>query len=314
MFAFSFFLVFFFFIVIDYLVNSLPRDCLLLGTCSSGMVGTTLGYDKHCCVEVESTEGFSCLLLPNVPGMDVYPFIIKNFEDLVEHEGKEILSDEDFEKLSKVPMGKEVKCLLLFCSHVTDCQSGAHLMAQTLLRRQNYQLALGGGFVDTFVAPRCMLSPHIYLPHTMGIAICGDRVRAASVILQASVRRRKRVEKVLEELKACNFPTKNSFALMFACVNRGLEHYGEPNIEASTFQKMFPETPLFGFFGNGEIGIKYIPKDPNSEAAASATSGKKYSFKTPLETYDKKSKMSNKGSNIFHGYTTIIVLVAVDKS
>lgn len=302
--------------VIDYLVSALPRDCLLLGTCSSGMIGTTLNDNgRSSCVEVESTEGFSCLLLPNMPGMQVYPFIIKNAEDLADFEGRDTLNEAELHRLTKVPVEQRVKCLLLFCSHVTEGENGARLVAESLLRRSSYQMALGGGFVDTFVAPRYMLSPHIYLPHTMGIAICGDRVRAASVVLTASVRKRKGVEKALEQLKQCNFPVLNSFGMLFACVGRGKDFYGESNVEADVFQKLFPDTPLFGFFGNGEIGMQYVPKAENGEPEPK----RRFSFAASTVAPSNNAAAGRKNAsservNIFHGYTSIVVLVSVEKS
>ena len=43
---------------------------------------------------------------------------------------------------------------------------------------------------------------------------------------------------------------------MFACCGRGENHYrGRAGLEAACFAKLFPNTPLAGLFGNGEIGV-----------------------------------------------------------
>ena len=43
---------------------------------------------------------------------------------------------------------------------------------------------------------------------------------------------------------------------MFACCGRGENHYrGRAGLEATCFAKLFPNTPLAGLFGNGEIGV-----------------------------------------------------------
>ena len=66
---------------------------------------------------------------------------------------------------------------------------------------------------------------------------------------------------------------------------KGENHFGEANVEANLFRKVFPGIPLTGFFGDGEIGIDVLPNfvvldkdvaaeggDKNSAAAAAAPS------------------------------------------
>ena len=43
-------------------------------------------------------------------------------------------------------------------------------------------------------------------------------------------------------------------ALMFACLGRGENLYSVPNFDSEQFRAFFPQTPLGGFFCNGEIG------------------------------------------------------------
>jgi small ligand-binding sensory domain FIST len=43
-------------------------------------------------------------------------------------------------------------------------------------------------------------------------------------------------------------------AMLFACMGRGKDLYGEPDVDAKLFQKRFGAVPLGGFFCNGEIG------------------------------------------------------------
>lgn len=43
-------------------------------------------------------------------------------------------------------------------------------------------------------------------------------------------------------------------ALMFACLGRGESLYNEANFDSGLFTKMVPNTPVSGFFCNGEIG------------------------------------------------------------
>ena len=93
----------------------------------------------------------------------------------------------------------------------------------------------------------------------MCVALCGPKVHVVSVILKEAVDTAKEAEKVIKRLKDCNLPEENSFAFMFACIGRGKAHYnGTENVESSVFKKYFPKTPLFGFFGNGEVGFDHL--------------------------------------------------------
>ena len=87
---------------------------------------------------------------------------------------------------------------------------------------------------------------------TSGFVIAGEGVQAASVRLQRSVRSEKKLVAELQKLKSSGINEENSFAFMFACCGRGENHYrGRVGLEANTFVKMFPRTPLVGLFGNG---------------------------------------------------------------
>jgi hypothetical protein len=37
-------------------------------------------------------------------------------------------------------------------------------------------------------------------------------------------------------------------------------HKGRVALESACFRRLFPRTPLAGFFGNGEIGIQHLPR------------------------------------------------------
>jgi small ligand-binding sensory domain FIST len=43
-------------------------------------------------------------------------------------------------------------------------------------------------------------------------------------------------------------------ALMFSCLGRGADLYGEPDVDSRLFLQRFGPVPLAGFFANGEIG------------------------------------------------------------
>ena len=70
-------------------------------------------------------------------------------------------------------------------------------------------------------------------------------------------------------------------------------HYrGRQGLEANTFVKMFPKTPLIGVFGNGELGVSYVPN-----------------FKDNVQDSEKISTKLRAGE-FLHSFTTIFVMVS----
>lgn len=96
----------------------------------------------------------------------------------------------------------------------------------------------------------------------IGLALSGRKVQGASVLLDQEVGTAKEAEATVRRLKAARIPERNTLGFMFACVGRGQNYYhNQHNVEADAFHKVFPNTPLFGLFGNGEIGCDRIVKD-----------------------------------------------------
>lgn len=128
------------------------------------------------------------------------------------------------------------------------------------------------------------------------IALCGPNVHVASVVIKDDVSDQKQIEKELFKLKDCNLPMDTTFAFMFACLGRGKSfHRNKENVESSIFRKVFPQTPLFGFFGNGEIGMNYL--QPFDSAGSFSQT--------------KKTKFSRHHPKLSHAYTSIFLLVSV---
>lgn len=96
----------------------------------------------------------------------------------------------------------------------------------------------------------------------VGLALSGPKVQGASVLLDQDVTSPKAAEATIRRLKAAKIPERNTLGFMFACVGRGQNYYNnQSNVEADAFHKVFPSMPLFGLFGNGEIGCDRIIKD-----------------------------------------------------
>lgn len=90
-----------------------------------------------------------------------------------------------------------------------------------------------------------------------GAIAVGDRIRTGQRI-QFHLRDANTSAEDLEMLLAnyCNQARhlSPSGALMFSCLGRGEGLYGKPNFDSNLFQRYLRNTPLSGFFCNGEIG------------------------------------------------------------
>ena len=122
------------------------------------------------------------------------------------------------------------------------------------------------------------------------VAFCGSQLKVASAVLQSSITKAEKIEKKLLPLRSVIEPNQKTVAFMFACIGPGKHFYrGTENVESTAFRKVFPKVPLFGFFGNGEIGFDFVPKDGNDI----------------INFLD-----SNPNLNMFHSYTTIFVVIS----
>ena len=160
-----------------------------------------------------------------------------------------------------------------------------------------------------------------------GVAICGAGVKVASVLIKDEVETEVEVDRLIKELAEHKFPLEHSFGLMYACVGRGIHIYdGVHNVESKVFRKHFPNTPLFGFFGNGEIGWNFPPVDPLhvsskrkrlSESPDSSGEGSgamsDAQFKRQFNEMRRKDNeyLMKHPPKLLHAYTTVMCLVSL---
>ena len=208
--------------------------------------------------------------------------------------------------------GDEIKGIILM-SNVLDIQRTVSLL-QNLGKVTEKQLAVGGCIGNiahdsgdqTFSSLKDILqtwedfteeNPGRHA-HTVGLLFSGSAVKSASVLLNRQVNTKGKVEAELKKLKTLDFHEKKSCAFMFACCGRGKNFYrGKGNVESEVFRTLFPNTPLLGIFGNGEIGLTYFPEKV------------KDTFMDPSAS--KKVKKGTYSANEFsHSFTTIFVMLS----
>eukprot|EP00088_Acartia_fossae_P003201 TRINITY_DN11326_c0_g1_i7.p1 TRINITY_DN11326_c0_g1~~TRINITY_DN11326_c0_g1_i7.p1 ORF type:complete len:408 (-),score=85.09 TRINITY_DN11326_c0_g1_i7:575-1798(-) len=130
-------------------------------------------------------------------------------------------------------------------------------------------------------------------------ALLFNNIRSAVVLLPHNLKTEKKVEKEISKLKG-KFNEKNGFGIMLSCTGRGKNFYkGKKNVESRIFHSIFPDVPLVGFFGYGEIGFS-----------------SKNTYENPddfdIQTYDEGSSEDQFVDNddVFHGFSTVIMVIS----
>nr|XP_045612307.1 uncharacterized protein LOC123766892 [Procambarus clarkii] len=265
---------------------------------------SSVGYSIE--VEQNSTslrqaDAVSVLLIPHHPGVQLKFFRIcdeKFFKDFRKDEDacceNLTITADELNHLTSMSHDDQLKALLIFDAGLEEGFTEA--IIQSALLRQNHKLALGGGVADSVYTGKNAS----FSQSSFGIAVCGPNVMAASVVIPKYINNPKGLVEFMKELKSCGLPEDQSVAFMFSCCGRGYSWYrrrGNPwfdyhNVETKAFRQFFPNTPIFGFFGGGEIGLNHFPKFCEREKEDEGVPHKK-----------RKKKM-------FHQFSTIIVLIS----
>ncbi|RVE74765.1 hypothetical protein OJAV_G00024900 [Oryzias javanicus] len=199
-----------------------PKDCDILGITTPGIVLTPTGPCSSPPQEYQDGEAGFAVMFPSTEGVHIKPF--------------HFLQED----------------------HLPDSPERSRVILEPLAKTK---ALIAGGIVEgVFSPPRQCCSEGSY--GVVGLALSGPKVQGASVLLDQEVNSAKAAEATIRRLSAARIPEKNTLGFMFACVGRGQNYYNnQPNVEADAFRKVFPNTPLFGLFGNGEIGCDRIIKD-----------------------------------------------------
>jgi len=97
----------------------------------------------------------------------------------------------------------------------------------------------------------------IGMDRSMGALAIGDRVRVGQTV-QFQVRdadsSKEDLQLLLKESISTSSPMPSTGGLLFSCLGRGQDLYGEPHYDLRTIQAALGNIPIAGFFCNGEIG------------------------------------------------------------
>uniref|UniRef100_A0A8C4TL72 F-box protein 22 n=1 Tax=Erpetoichthys calabaricus TaxID=27687 RepID=A0A8C4TL72_ERPCA len=247
-----------------------PKGCNVVGIVTPGIVLTPMGSSCNQPQEFEDGEAGFAVLFPKVEGVNFrsFHFCKKNFSStaleeagLVNNPGLRVVLLFGYEAFRPEA--------LRFLNHIIEPLSKENIL-------------LAGGHVEYMMSPDTKCCCHGSYG-VVGLALSGSRIQGASVLLEQDVNSEKAAKEAVQRLKAAKIPEHNTVGFMFACVGRGQNHYNfKKNVEADIFRVVFPNIPLFGFFGKGEIGCDRIITDNYTLSEA---------------------------DNLQHGYTTVMALV-----
>ncbi|XP_008276791.1 F-box only protein 22 [Stegastes partitus] len=226
-----------------------PKGCDIMGIATPGIVLTPSGSCSSPPQEYQEGEAGFAIMFPNTEGVHIKPF----------HFCKKTITPTALKEAGLVD-NPELRVILLFFYEAYK-SGGARFLSQILGPLGKSKALIAGGLVESvFSPPRHCCSQGAY--GVVGLALSGPKVQGASVLLDQDISTPKAAEATIRRLKAAKIPEKNTLGFMFACVGRGQNFYNnQANVEADAFHKVFPNTPLFGLFGNGEIGCDRIIKD-----------------------------------------------------
>lgn len=263
-----------------------PKQCQVLGIVTPGIVVTPIGSRSNRPQEIEIGESGFALLFPQIEGIKIKPFhFIKDPKKLT----------LERHQLTEVGLldNPELRVVLVFGYNC--CKVGASNYLQRVVSTfSDMNVILAGGQVDNLASLTSEKNPlDIDATGVVGLSFSGHQVQGATVLLNEDVNDEKTVDAAMQRLKAANIPEQNTIGFMFACVGRGSQYYrAKKNVEADAFRKFFPSVPLFGFFGNGEIGCDRI------------VTGNFILKKCNEFNYN----------DLFHSYTTIMALIHLGSS
>ncbi|XP_794413.2 F-box only protein 22 [Strongylocentrotus purpuratus] len=271
--------------VVDYFKSLLPQDCVLLSLMTPGIVVPKDSLSTKPGMESEGEGGATCALFPNIPGVRINLLPIS--PKLLQGGYKEELWQRWLEAGISP---NDTQCVLLFgWGFISGVQQAAAELQRLFQEKARKNPVIAGGIVNRLLS-KGLCSKSEESSGVIGVTFSGPNVKAISVILNEQVRTRSEAKTAIARLKEANLPVRPKFSLgfMFACAGRGQHFYEEDNVESEEFHKLFPDTPLFGFFGGGEIGCYNLTAGRDIEGLLL--------------------------SNTAHAYTTIMCLLTFDPS
>ncbi|RIX43507.1 MAG: hypothetical protein D3M94_16265 [Rhodocyclales bacterium GT-UBC] len=89
---------------------------------------------------------------------------------------------------------------------------------------------------------------------SLTLAECFQSGEALTWALRHPLAAEQDMRRALDDVVATSQPCRPAFALMYSCIGRGPLFYGDDDHDLQAFRQRFPDTPLLGAYGSGQIG------------------------------------------------------------
>jgi len=118
-------------------------------------------------VERESSKSATCLLLPQLSGVDMYPFTVNDVDSdcggagdqsnlnypgswrYLAGDEERLFTDADIDRITRIPADKEVRAIVLFLTETSDADSE---FGRSLVYRYGARnTVIAGGFADRVI-------------------------------------------------------------------------------------------------------------------------------------------------------------------
>lgn len=244
---------------LDCYADALPPNCYTIRLTTYGLI--------HDSTEIEGdVQNFVCAFLPDIPNVTIKTFAIRKI-DYSHVIGPVVMKcSKKFYCDLRQALGEpnvnngQSKCLLLF-SFLYD-NGIAVRVSKALKKKYKHQpISVWGGIAkDLLVCNSAHGSFQHYCAepaHSIGIVLSGA-LKTWSIVVYHNYKTKSQVEERIKLLRESVQLQKYSIGFMFACCERGSYMFKERNVESSIFKRYFPEVPLAGCFGAGEIGNNSI--------------------------------------------------------
>lgn len=237
---------------------------------TSGIIYAKKQENSYMEIESMANEiGIATLFLPKSDEYQVKKMFapVKNMrvgEDFAKEFG---LSDNSEQKL---------RFLLILSNKFLKINQFRQLFAFLDKKYKEKNFAISGAFVDRMYENRFNGDSRVLLLGFLG----SDKMQVAQVVIPQVLPwtieldkddcgqiKSDLLKRKLNELKESGIEiNQSSFALQISCISRGSLYYDmQRNFEIEQFRKIFPNVPLIGLFGFGELGMDFLPKYGNNE-------------------------------------------------
>lgn len=229
-----------------------------------------VGCDKNNGIEIESDcqqPAFSSLFIPE---NDMYRFVLKQVH--FKTKLHDLKTEDDLDNFLGVRPNEEIKFLLLLLDGFSVVKLIPLLDYINTVRKikmeKNVQksFACSGGIVQRLedcsgkrikLVFMCLISNQDSGCKVSQIVVREPAVQNFGQIWNEKINLMKKSGVYSGEEKC--------MAFQVSCCGRGKDYHRQENFESNMFLKEFPNVPLVGFFGYGELGVDYLP-DYNTDS------------------------------------------------